>query len=203
MLFNEFALIASRALKDYAGAGSVEITAIVPNRRGPVIRWTAPRLATEREQMRKPGGGPSVGAIPGPVILDLLARTLQARWRYGTPRCPKDWDDQLIRRHRRVFGRMSPSTGPGWYWLWSAGAEALVRAGLPPGFVTDDTKEKFGQARWDWHADKDSQAAEDIIEAVDILSAWICEDCGQPGKLRRGSWIRCQCDRCEEGRAAA
>ena len=36
----------------------------------------------------------------------------------------------------------------------------------------------------------------DLIEEAETKSATICEDCGKPGKLRSGGWIRTLCDEC-------
>lgn len=196
MIVDEFNRIASRALQNHAGSGSLRITAIVPSAVGPVVHWTAPLLARERQ--RKALG--VVGIVSGPVILDILVRVLAARWRKGAPYCPQDWDTQLAARYRRVFGRQLPSTGPGWCWLWEAGAQAIVASGVPRSFKTTDLKEKYGSARWYHQADEDCEYVDDITDAVEHLSGFICEDCGKPGMIRRGSWIRCQCDLHAKGR---
>lgn len=190
MIVDEFYCIARHALKSYAGADSVEITAIIPSSIGPTVQWTAPLLARERK--RQALG--VVGPVAGPVILDVLVRTLSARWRTGAPHCPIDWDQRLSGRYRRIFGSQTPATGPGWLWLWEGGAQAIVAAGVPRNFKTTDAKEKFGSIRWYHQAEEDHEYVDDITDAVEHLSGFICEDCGRPGKIRRGSWIRCLCE---------
>ncbi|KST61118.1 hypothetical protein AO398_00050 [Methylobacterium sp. GXS13] len=196
MIYDEFYAVARHALKNHAGADGLQITAITPSAVGPVVHWTAPLLARERQ--RKAMG--VVGVVAGPVILDLLVRTLAARWRRGAPYCPQDWDQQLSVRYRRVFGRQTPATGPGWSWLWEGGAQAIVASGVPRNFKTTDMKEKYGAARWYHQAEEDCEYVDDIIDAVEHLSGFICEDCGKPGKIRRGSWIRCLCELHAKGR---
>ncbi|MCJ2074437.1 hypothetical protein MKK68_02010 [Methylobacterium sp. E-016] len=196
MIYDEFYGIAWHALKSYAGSDSLAITAIVPTAMGPVVQWKAPLLARERK--RKALG--VVGPVAGPVILDVLTRTLAARWRTGAPHCPLDWDTQLSIRYRRIFTKQTPATGPGWLWLWEGGAQAIVASGVPRSFKTEDMKEKFGEIRWYHQADEDCQYAEDIIDAVEHLSAFVCEDCGRPGRIRKGGWLRCLCDLHAKGR---
>lgn len=196
MIVDEFYGIARHALKNHAGSDSVRITAVVPSAVGPVVQWAAPLLARERK--RQPLG--VVGVVAGPIILDILVRTLAARWRNGAPRCPVDWDVRLSGRYQRIFQRQTPATGPGWCWLWEGGAQAIVASGVPRNFKTTDMKEKFGSIRWYHQADEDHEYVDDITDAVEHLSGFICEDCGRPGRIRNGGWLRCQCNRCDERR---
>jgi len=79
--------------------------------------------------------------------------------------------------------------GPGWSDIIQDLHKAL--AGEHPDYVIHQVKEKFGTLRfytgglndWGWGA---------IREAEDA-SAVTCEECGRPGKLRDGSWIRTLC----------
>ncbi len=41
-----------------------------------------------------------------------------------------------------------------------------------------------------------------VISTVEHLSAFICEDCGRPGRIRRGGWAKCRCDIHASGKAA-
>ncbi|SFM41199.1 hypothetical protein [Methylobacterium pseudosasicola] len=199
MIVDEFYGIARHALKNHPGSDSVRITAIVPSAMGPVVQWEAPILARERQ--RKALG--VVGVVAGPVILEVLVRTLAARWRKGAPYCPQDWDVRLAGRYQRIFQRQAPSTGPGWSWLWEGGAQAIVAAGVPRNFRTTDAKDKFGSIRWYYEAEEDCQYVDDITDAVEHLSSFICEDCGSPGRIRKGGWLRCQCELHAKGRTGA
>lgn len=202
MIADEFLSIAGPALRHHRGADSVRVVAVEPSQHGPLVRWEGPLLATERE--RKPEGGASfVGVVPGPVILAVLARTLAIRWRDGIPRCPRDWDERLGRRHRAIFGNCPFECGPGWRWLWEAGAEMIKDNGVPRGFRSSQLKEKFGTIRWYYDAREDRECSQDIVDAVEQLSAYTCEDCGKPGRVRQGGWMRCLCPEHANGRRIA
>ncbi|KQO66531.1 hypothetical protein IPV08_19130 [Methylobacterium sp. SD274] len=199
MIASEFLTIAGRALRDHCGADSVTVRAIEPTVHGPRVRWDGPLLHRERRRDTIPGGGVWIGPPAGPLLLNILSLATAFRWADGAPRCAKDWSERLARRYRRVFGPTGPATGPGWSWLWEAGAQAVKDAGIPSDFRTSDAKEKYGSARWYVEGDT-SAAVDDVIDAVEHLSAHICEDCGAPGRIRQGGWLRCLCTRHAEGR---
>ena len=96
--------------------------------------------------------------------------------------------------------QFGPASGGGWSWLWQSSAEWMEERGVPVGFVTDDTKEKFATLRWYYHADGDTDLIDDVIEVAEVLSGAICENCGAPGYARKGAWVKTQCDRCANGR---
>ncbi|WP_264051086.1 hypothetical protein [Methylobacterium flocculans] len=198
MIASEFLTIAGRALQGHRGADSVTVRAVEPTVHGPRVRWDGPLLSCERE--RTPAhGGVIMWPPAGPLLLDVLSLATAFRWADGAPRCAKDWSERLARRYRRVFGPTGPATGPGWSWLWEAGAQAVKDAGLPRDFRTVDAKEKYGSARWYVEGDT-SETVDDIIDAIEHLSAHICEDCGSPGRIRKGGWLRCLCERHAGGR---
>jgi hypothetical protein len=202
VIAEEFLTIAGRALRDHRGADSVEVQAIEPSIHGPRVRWTGPILARTRQRDPYPEGGFKIGPVPGPVILDLLSLATAFRWELGPPRCDQDWSDRLARRYRKIFGPAGPATGPGWCWLWEAGAQSIKEIGIPGNFRTTDTKEKFGSARW-YAEGEIPEAVHDVIDAVEHLSAYVCEDCGAPGRLRQGGWVRTLCERHAGGRKPA
>lgn len=202
MIASEFLTIAGRALRDYRGADSISIRAIEPTVHGPRVRWEGPLLHRERRRDPVPGGGFTIGPPAGPVILDVLSLAIAFRWANGAPRCAPGWDERLARRYPRVFGSMGPSTGPGWSWLWEAGAQSVKDAGIPRAFRTTDAKEKYGGIRWYVEGDT-STVVDDIVDAVEVLSDFICEDCGAPGLTRKGGWIRTLCECHAGGRKAS
>lgn len=58
--------------------------------------------------------------------------------------------------------------------------------------VATQIKEKFGTLRFYYHGGDDYIRG---LEAMaDSMSAVICEDCGKPGKLRTGGWVRTLCE---------
>ena len=114
--------------------------------------------------------------------------------------------------------QIGDSVGPGW---WPILIQAFTKVDTlmqaHPGFKfnTVQIKEKFGGLRFYFNithvndtVDEDgervpanikasesiyNQAREFIREAEDRASA-TCEDCGEPGTLRTGGWLRNQCD---------
>ncbi|ARO57097.1 hypothetical protein B2G69_24980 [Methylorubrum zatmanii] len=203
MIADEFLTIASAALRHHRGADSVTVAAVEPSPHGPLARWCAPLLAVERERTEQPGGATFVGPVPGPFLLDLLARVLACRWRDGAPRCPPDWAEKLGRRHRVVFRDSPFECGGGWRWLWEAAAEVLQERGVPAGFRTTQAKEKFGSIRWYYDCSDDYEYTQSLVDSVEHLSAFICEECGRPGRIRQGGWLRCLCQEHANGRRIA
>lgn len=58
--------------------------------------------------------------------------------------------------------------------------------------VATQVKEKFGTLRFYYHGGDDYIRG---LEAMaDSMSARICEECGKPGKVRDGGWVRVLCD---------
>ena len=65
--------------------------------------------------------------------------------------------------------------------------------------VIAQIKEKFGGLRYYADGDVDEQM-DGMIDFAESLSYTICEECGAPGKLRSGGWVRTLCDKHEEER---
>jgi hypothetical protein len=68
----------------------------------------------------------------------------------------------------------------------------------PPQLVFTQIKEKYGTLRV-YHSGGD-EYCEGIIAMAEQMSSVTCEDCGVPGKVRNGGWIRTLCDTCSERR---
>lgn len=202
MIQHEFEVICSYALVGYEGVDTLRILAVEPTPAGPMVRWEAPGMSTQREQVISHAGFQGVGPPTGPMLLTLLTSTLAARWRHGSPRCAMDWREDLQRKFPKVFGADDPSVGPGWSWLFEAGAQAIRDRGVPRNFRTEQTKEKFGAARWYWCAEEAAQHVGHIINSVEKLSAHICEYCGRPGRLRKGGWAKTLCEMHADSKSA-
>lgn len=196
---DEFLSIAGRALRTHRGADSVTVSGVRPSRVGPLVEWSAPLLSSERERRPLPGGGSVLGAPAGTHLLTVLTRVLACRWRYGPPHAPASWAEDLSVVYQPVF-QDPPSSHAGWSWLWQAGAELIIEDGVPEGFKTTDTKEKFGGIRWYFEADGNADYAQTVIDCVENLSGFVCEYCGAPGLIRKGSWVQCLCDAHAQGR---
>jgi hypothetical protein len=66
---------------------------------------------------------------------------------------------------------------------------------IPTQLVFTQIKEKFGTLTvYSAGGDEYCRGAIDMAEG---LSSRICEDCGNPGKIRPGGWIRTLCDTCD------
>jgi hypothetical protein len=69
----------------------------------------------------------------------------------------------------------------------------------PPTQMTfTQIKEKYGTLRVYYRGGDDY--CQGIIAMAEHMSSVTCEDCGVPGKVRDGGWIRTLCDDCEEGK---
>ena len=81
--------------------------------------------------------------------------------------------------------------GPGWGPLLDE-LHAELQAAYPD-YQAEQVKEKFGTLR----VYVEPWQARDIIGRYEDRSRHICEDCGQPGRLRKDHyWLRTLCDEC-------
>lgn len=78
--------------------------------------------------------------------------------------------------------------GKGWAGLVERGWQALDAENA----TLMQVKEKFGELRM--YAGGCSGITLDLLEDLCRESIKICEECGAPGKLRSGGWIRTLCD---------
>ena len=94
--------------------------------------------------------------------------------------------------------RYKNDVGPGWLPLIEVLDRQLTR--LDPDYRIVQVKEKFSGLRYyittsEGYTNTDRMYA--IIDTIESLSFRICEDCGRPGEMRGGEWIRTLCDECE------
>ena len=87
------------------------------------------------------------------------------------------------------LGDAQRCVGPGW-----AGLVAECYEMLPDGSTLEQVKEKYGGLRF--------YATPDVVGIAEVeeRSLSVCEDCGAPGILREGGWIRTMCDHCAAAR---
>ncbi len=71
---------------------------------------------------------------------------------------------------------------------WEAPLDTTKR----PPFEVYQVKEKFGGLRF--YTNSHNWAIFDLIQQAEQQSFQICDICGQPGTLRKGSWWRTRCD---------
>ena len=81
---------------------------------------------------------------------------------------------------------------------WGRLIEPLMQRCAAEGVTILQIKEKFGGLRF--YVGKSSASLREMIDQAENASYSICEDCGAPGRLRGGSWLRTLCDVHAEGR---
>jgi hypothetical protein len=88
--------------------------------------------------------------------------------------------------------------GDGWFKIIENLSKVLIE--LDDKYCTTSealqVKEKFGTLRF--YCQSGTEFHERAIDEAERLSSVTCEDCGSPGVLRRGSWLRTLCDQCHE-----
>jgi len=57
-------------------------------------------------------------------------------------------------------------------------------------------KEKFGTLCIYWSGG--DEFVDGAVDMAEKMSAITCEECGMPGKIRRGGWIHVSCDKCHK-----
>jgi hypothetical protein len=58
--------------------------------------------------------------------------------------------------------------------------------------TVNQVKEKFGTLRF-YYSGGDAYI-DGLVAMAESMSAVTCEECGKPGRVRPGGWLRCQCD---------
>lgn len=87
-------------------------------------------------------------------------------------------------------------TGDGWYNI----LDELCAKLEPYGVVAAQVKEKFGTLRFYLEATPSDKWEEihKLIGEAELKSSETCEQCGKPGTIRGGGWVRCLCDDCNK-----
>ncbi|MGF6636517.1 hypothetical protein OKW39_003668 [Paraburkholderia sp. MM6662-R1] len=104
-----------------------------------------------------------------------------------------DPDDPDLPAMPSAFASWGFECGDGWYDLIDALCAALQNATAngAPQVVATQVKEKFGTLRF--YASGHNSAQDGMIELAEMLSARLCELCGNRGRLYRDEWIRTRC----------
>ena len=111
--------------------------------------------------------------------------------------------EELIAKYPRLFpdGKCTcgVTIGPGWMpivdKLCADIIEVCDREGLDPPTV-EQVKEKFAGLRF--YISRGNDSVRTLIREAEDRCEKTCEDCGAPGKVRSGRWIRTLCDECEK-----
>jgi len=112
-----------------------------------------------------------------------------------------DWKKELEDTYPELFAKLHGgiAVGDGWKDIMKTLCELMSEARhirpadeitLVPSFT--QIKEKFGMLRiYAMNVNLEQNA---YISFAEEHSRHICEDCGKPGKIRGGNWIRTLCD---------
>jgi len=92
--------------------------------------------------------------------------------------------------------------GNGWFHIMNAAFKVAEH----PGAILLQVKEKFGGLRLYWMGpgppdfpaltDKETDRIRTALDTAEDRSYQVCENCGAPGKVRRGGWVYTLCNRC-------
>lgn len=140
------------------------------------------------------------------AVDELLAATMASRWQrydeFALALVPAT--DADLKRLRDVHRACNSNieAGPGWYDLLNA-TFSLIEEKCPGAeWSSSQIKEKFGGLRLYWVGDLPS-AGDLVVDAAEVLSEHICEECGAPGGLDSDGgfgWLQTLCDVHAEGR---
>lgn len=84
--------------------------------------------------------------------------------------------------------------GPGWKHI----VVPLIERALTEGKNIAQVKEKFGGLRF--YYDPSDESFDAAVAAAEAQAIKTCEECGAPGVLRGGGWIKVLCDEHAKGR---
>jgi len=70
----------------------------------------------------------------------------------------------------------------------------LERMGLDSEIFAVQVKEKYGTLRFYMSCETDEII--DLISEAESLSSKVCENCGEPAKMRGIHWMEVKCDKC-------
>lgn len=113
-------------------------------------------------------------------------------------RFPADWERAVEAAFPAVWPPYRLAVPAGWMDLVLAFSDHL--AAVAPGAYVDDSKEKYGTMRLSLTGEV-TDAALDLVDIYDELSAHTCQDCGEPGVLRQDrGWWATLCDVHDEKR---
>lgn len=116
----------------------------------------------------------------------------------GYVSCNAGWYDLLHYLCQTIQGHID-SRKRQHEWLISRGDKPTND--LVPQVRVQHIKEKFGTLRFYFRGGDDY--IHGAVQLAEYMSGCLCEDCGAPGSLRDGGWIRTLCNPCEEKHRAA
>lgn len=135
--------------------------------------------------------GFEVGDGWAPIILRMVARMDALRPRPTLAQVKEKWGTL------RVYTDGGPVAPLGWRWL-----------AVPFLWAWHVAKYRRGPCGWTprhrWYCARETLRPEDptsrIVADAERESESVCEDCGEPGRLREGGYVLTLCDACEAKR---
>jgi len=131
------------------------------------------------------------------IVAGLVQRMQQRRWSsfddftLSLPMPTEDELDALSLKHESITSVLS--CGPGWLWLLDATFYYVYELSPHDAWHTTQVKEKFAGLRI-YYSGHPGDDGDDVIEAAELISYYVCDVCGSPGKVRKGGWWRTTCD---------
>lgn len=109
----------------------------------------------------------------------------------------KRMEEKYPRMFTRPYGGMS--IGPGWFKIIESLLSNIRRHTdwkkdcIPVTII--QIKEKFGGLRFYYSGGDDTVRG--LVKMAESWASTACEECGEPGTLRSGGWVRTLCDKHE------
>jgi hypothetical protein len=116
--------------------------------------------------------------------------------------------DKHLREDFTHVKKAHMGVGPGWYNLLYTlcnTIDSFLEYNHKDSFINvAQVKEKFGGLRFYYDTENMKPEAQQMISGMtwmaESMSFTICEECGAPGKLRQGGWMKTLCDEHAEQR---
>lgn len=131
------------------------------------------------------------------IVAGLVQRMQQRRWSafdHFTMSLPVPTEhelDSLSEKHAACTSVLS--CGPGWTWLLDAAFSYVSELSPHDAWHTTQVKEKFAGLRI-YYSGHPGDDGDDVMEAAEMISYYVCDVCGGAGKVRKGGWWRTTCD---------
>jgi hypothetical protein len=127
------------------------------------------------------------------TLVELIVRMMRYRAaRWDTGKLVEPTHEDLIAVTEGYPRACYPSLGPGWVDLLHAMLEWVGATDPGSEWRFDDLKEKYGTLRA-YHSGPVSALGEEVIEATEHLSGFVCDRCGRPGNTGGRGWISTRC----------
>lgn len=131
------------------------------------------------------------------IVAGLVQRMQQRRWSafddftLSLPMPNRDDLDLLSEKHGACTSVCD--CGPGWSWLLDATFSYVSELAPAETWHTTQIKEKFAGLRI-YYSGHPGDDGDDVVEAAEMISHYICDVCGGLGKVRKGGWWTTRCD---------